>query len=221
MPKIIRNPIEYDQEIFFANYEIERAYQIPQNQLNGARIFNSRHEYAKTLSKNIAYLEVGVGWGNSAQMFIETTDAISADLLDVYDNANGVMDTMPSPKDSLVSHEEYIQNKFSYRKNINTIKANIRDIFPSLNSKYDLMFFDMETERILIRKLLQHFSNLANMGGVIGFTSYTNYDNIHYEKHVGIFQSVNEFLYFNPNWSVDAIVLHDLGFHDIYIKRNA
>jgi hypothetical protein len=48
-----------------------------------------------------------------------------------------------------------------------------------------------------------------------------NYDAIHYDMPVGIYQSVNEFLHFNKNWSVDAMVLNELGFHEIYIKRNS
>ena len=62
---------------------------------------------------------------------------------------------------------------------------------------------------------------MINIDEIMVITSYTNYDSLMYEGHVGIYQSVNEFLYFNKNWSVDAMVLHDLGFHDIYIKRNS
>jgi hypothetical protein len=221
MPKIIGSPLEYNQERVFENYEIERAHSISQDQLNDARLFQSRYEYAKTLNKNISYLEVGVGWGNSAEMFTATTNARSADLVDLYDNATGIMRLASEPEDISISHEEYIKNKFYHRQNVNTIKGDIREIFHKLNNQYDFMFFDMETERILIRNLLKHFSKLTKVGGIIGFTSYINYDVVNYDKHLGVFQSVNEFLKFNTNWFVDAIVLHDLGYHDIYIKRNS
>jgi hypothetical protein len=221
MGKEIREPLGYNQEKLYEEHEIETAIPISQNQLNGARLFNSKYEYAKTLNKNISYLEVGVGYGQSAQMFIDTTEAKSADLLDFYENAPGVRHPGGSmPKDSLMTHEEYIKDKFSYHPNINIIKGDARNIVFTLNKKYDFILFDSLSKRLLTRNALRYCSKLVNINGVIGFTSYMNYDSIHSDTHVGIYQSVNEFLHFNKNWYVDALVLNDLGFHEIYIKRN-
>ena len=220
--KSIRQPLKYNEEKKYQDNEIEVAHPISQNQLNNAKLFSSKYEYAKTLNKNISYLEVGVAWGYSAQMFIDTTNAKSADLIDFYNNASGILQPGgPAPKDSSTTHEQYIKNKFAYHPNVNTLKGDVRDILPTLNNRYDLILLDMDTERFLIRNLLSICSKLTNTGGVIGLTSYINYDSILYEGHVGVYQSVNEFLHFNNNWSVDAIVLNDLGFHDIYIKRNS
>ena len=220
--KEIVEPMGYYEEKIYGENEIEQARQISQNQLNNSKIFNSKYEYAKTLNKNISYLEIGVGWGESAQMFINETNAVSADLVDFYDNAAGVRHPGGKPpEDSSITHEQHIKNKFSYHPNVNTIKGDGRDVLPTLNKKYDLILLDIGRERLMIRKLISDSSRLTNVDGVIGLTSYINYDSIMYEGHVGIFQSVNEFLYFNKNWSVDAIVFHDLGLHDIYIKRNS
>jgi len=220
--KEIKGPIRYDEEVVYPDNEIEIAIPISQNQLSSAKIFNSKYEYAKTLNKGIAYLEIGVGYGQSAKMFIDTTKAKSADLLDLYNNAEGVRHAGGSaPKDNLLTHEEYIKDKFAYHPNVKTIKGDARDIIFTLDKKYDLILFDSLAQRILVRNALKHCSQLVNIDGVIGFTSYMNYDAIHYNMHVGIYQSVNEFLHFNTNWSVDALVLNDLGFHEIYIKRNS
>lgn len=220
--KIIKGPLEYDQEKEYEYNEIEIARSISQNQLNNARIFNSKYEYAKTLNKNIDYLEVGVGWGYSANIFIGETNAKSADLLDWYNNAPGVLHPGGTPpEDDSITHEQHIKNKFSHYPNVNTIKGDGIYILPTLNKKYDLILLDIGRERLMTRKLISDSAKLVNIDGVIGLTSYTNYDSLMYEGHVGIYQSVNEFLYFNANWSVDALVLHELGFHDIYIKRNS
>lgn len=220
--KSIRGPLEYNQEKEYEYHEIELARHISQNQLNGAKIFTSKEEYAKTLNKNITYLEVGVGWGNSANIFISETNAVSADLLDWYNNAPGVLHPGGSgPEDESITHEEHIKNKFSQYPNVNTIKGDGRYILPILNKSYDLILLDIGRERLMTRKLISDSAKLTNINGIIGLTSYTNYDSLMYEGHVGIYQSVNEFLYFNKNWSVDALVLHDLCFHDIYIKRNS
>lgn len=218
--KTIIEPLDYDEEILYENNEIEKARQISQSQLNNAKLFSSRYDYANTIKKHISYLEVGVGWGHSAQMFIDATDASSADLVDLYKGAPGIMFSGGSePEDASVVHEQHIKNKFSYRSNVNTIKGNARDIVPALNKKYDLIFLDMEGERFLIRKLLLHCSKLINDGGIIGLTSYTNHSLL-YEKNTGVYQSVNEFLYFNGDWSVDALVFNELALNDIYIKKS-
>jgi len=220
--KTIREPLKYDEEKMYEDHEVEMAIHISQDQLSSAKLFTSKYEYAKTLDKNIAYLEVGVGWGNSAKMFIDTTNAKSADLLDLYNNADGTR--VPGGSDPGItaeSHEEYIKNKFSYHPNVNTIKGDMRKEFFKLKKMYDFIFFDGDTDRILVRNLLKHASTLVNPNGVIGFTSYLVYDAVHYDRHPGVYQAVNEFLYLNKNWNVDGIVLHDLGFHEIYIKRNS
>ena len=221
-PKIIRQPLSYDAKVGYPNNEIETALQISQKQLNDAKLFNSRFEYAKTLNKNISYLEIGVAWGYSAQMFIDTTNAKSADLVDFYNNASGIVHPGgAAPQDSSITHEQHIKNKFAYHPNVTTIKGNAKDIIPTLDKTYDLVFLDMDTERFLIKSLLSDLSKLINIDGVIGLTSYMNYDSILYQQPVGVYPSVNEFLHFNQNWSVDAIVLEPLGFHEIYIKRNS
>jgi hypothetical protein len=222
MGKMIRRQLGYNEEKRYEDNEIEIAFPISQNQLNGARLYTSKDEYAKTLNKNISYLEVGVAWGYSAKIFINTANAKSADLVDFYNSAHGIAVQEDRPlDDSSASHEEYIKNKFSYHPDVNLIKGDAKDIVPTLNKRYDLILLDMDTDRLLIRNLLRHCSRLTNVGGVVGLTSYVNYDSILYDHPVGVFQSVNEFLHFNSNWSVDAMVLNDLGFHDIYIKKNS
>jgi hypothetical protein len=220
--KIIRGQLGYNEEKTYGSDEIEMAFPISQNQLNNARLFTSKDEYAKTLNKNLSYLEVGVAWGYSAQIFINTTSAKSADLVDFYNSAYGIAVQEDRPLENIsITHEQYIKNKFLYHPNINVIKGDAKDIIPTLDKRYDLILLDMDTDRLLIRNLLRHCSKLTNVGGVVGLTSYINYDSILYNHPVGVFQSVNEFLHFNSNWSVDAMVLNDLGFHDIYIKKNS
>jgi hypothetical protein len=220
--KEILGPIAYNEEKVYDDRQMEIAIPISQSQLDNARLFNSKYEYAKTLNKNISYLEVGAGYGESAKMFIDTTNAKSADLIDLYENAEGVRHPGGYiPKGSLMTHEEYIKDKFAYHPNVKTIKGDARDIVFTLDKKYDLILFDSISKRLLTRNALKHCCQLVNIDGVIGFTSYMNYDAIHYDMPVGIYQSVNEFLHFNKNWSVDAIVLNNLGFHDIYIKKNS
>ena len=63
-------------------------------------------------------------------------------------------------------------------------------------------------------------SNLTPVNGIIGLNDYLIYDGIIEDQPYGTFQTVNEFLEKNNDWSVDAIALHNLGFYDIYIRKN-
>lgn len=220
---LLKEPLKYDDETRYENYEqyeMEKAIPISPHQLENTKLFSSRYDYAKTLKKNISYLEIGVAWGHSAKMFIDMTNATTADLVDFYQNAKGIVQAVGNnTENNDYDHEQYIRNKFSYHPNINTIKGDARDILPTLDKKYDFIFLDMEGERLLIRKFLQNCSKIINDGGTIGITSYTNHTFL-YEEKIGVYQSVNEFLHINQDWYVDAIVLEPLAFHDIYIKKS-
>ena len=85
MPKWTRPELPYDSfEIFDDTNSVENSPSISQEQLQNAKIFSSREAYSKQLPKGIRYLELGVAWGYSANMFIRDTEAYSADLVDLY-----------------------------------------------------------------------------------------------------------------------------------------
>jgi hypothetical protein len=56
-------------------------------------------------------------------------------------------------------------------------------------------------------------------GGTIGLNDYLIYDGIIEDVPYGTFQTVNEFLFKNKDWEVEALALHNLGFYDIYIRK--
>jgi len=212
--------------------EIEDSEKINQKQLNNARIFSSREEYAKSLPKGIKYMEVGVAWGYSVQMFLDATEAQSADLVDLYNQdlkcwswrkfescqCNGFKhELLYTPE----THEQYIIDKFSSYKNVRTIKGDALRILPDLKNTYDLIYIDVSNDRLLSREILRLCASLVEVGGVIGLNDYAIYDGIIEDEPYGTFQTVNEFLYNNEDWEVDAIALHNLGFYDIYLRRTA
>ena len=54
--------------------EIEDSDKISQAQLNNAKLYSSREEYAKSVPQGIRFLEFGVAWGYSADMFITASN---------------------------------------------------------------------------------------------------------------------------------------------------
>lgn len=233
MPKTIRKELDYNSFEIVSNIDsLEHSKSISQNQLDTAKIYSSREEYSKHLPKNIRYLEIGVAWGYSAEMFIRNAGAVSADLLDTYDQdlkcwswrkfgeckCDGFThELLYTPE----THQKYIDNLFSWHDGIRTIKGNAIEVLPTLTGQYDFIYIDISNDRIITREALRFAQHLVPVGGIIGLNDYLIYDGVIEDEAYGTFQTVNEFLHLNDNWSVDGIALHPVGFYDIYIKKNA
>jgi hypothetical protein len=214
----------------FAENEIEDSPKINQFQLNNAKLFSSREEYAKSLPKGIRYVEFGVAWGYSAQLFIDSTEASSAVLVDLYNQdlkcwswrkfgscqCEGMKhELLYTPE----THQQYIIDKFSYHPSVITMKGDATNIAKQLQNKYDLVYIDVSNDRMQTRELLQESSKLVEVGGIVGLNDYLIYDGVIEDSPYGTFQTVNEFLSLNLEWEVDAIALHNLGFYDIYLRK--
>jgi hypothetical protein len=231
MPKKPRKPFDPDKIEILNSDEIEDGHKIRQFQVENARLFASREEYAKSLPKGIRFLEVGVAWGYSAEMVAEASEPLSIDLLDWYNQdlkcwsqrKFGVCNCEPrhTLEYDQEDHEEYIKNKFSKYNNVSTIRGDSRDMLPILDKQYDYVYINITNDREITRMALRDASLLVPIGGVIGLNDYLIYDGVIEDMPYGTFQTVNEFLYYNKNWSVDALALHPLGFYDIYLKRDS
>lgn len=231
MPKKPTRPLNYDEVRLFAPDEIEDSPKISQKQLSNAKIFSSREEYAKSLSKGIKYMEVGVAWGYSAKLFIDASEAREALLVDFYNQdlkcwswrkfgscqcEGFTHELLYTPE----THEQYIIDQFSNHPGVKTLKGDAAVLLKDIVDKYDFIYIDVSNDRFLTRTVLNSASRLVPVGGVVGLNDYLIYDGVIEDQPYGTFQTVNEFLERNANWSVDAIALHNLGFYDIYIRKD-
>jgi len=208
--------------------QIESAHQIEQSQLDSAKIYSNREEYIKTIPQNSDYMELGVAWGYYSDLVAKQIEPKSIDLVDWYNQDlkcwswRKFGSCQCQPKHELLytpeTHQEYIANKFSLYNNVNIIKGHVPDILDSISKKYDYIYIDITNERQIIRDTLNKVKNMVKSGGIIGLNDYLIYDGIIEDMPYGTYQSVNEFLFFNPAWSVDAIALHPVGFYDIYLR---
>lgn len=210
--------------------QIEDGHKLDQNQLNNTKLYASREEYTKHLPKNMRYMEIGVAWGYYSELVAENASPKSIDLLDFYDldlkcwswRKFGECKCEPvkhEMKYTPETHEPYIKDLFSKYKNVLTIKGNAITILPELNKEYDYIYIDISNRRDQTRKVLNLSAQLVPVGGIIGLNDYMIFDGIIEESPYGTYQTVNEFLYHNKNWSVTALALHNLGFYDIYLKK--
>jgi predicted O-methyltransferase YrrM len=113
---------------------------------------------------------------------------------------------------------EYIKDKFSKYTGVNVIKGSVPQVLDTIDKKYDYVYIDLSNDRRLIRDTLNKVKDMIKPGGIIGLNDYLIYDGIIEDAPYGTYQSVNEFLFLNKEWSVDAIALHTLGFYDIYLR---
>ncbi len=231
MPRKPVRPLEDDRPLQNDD-EIDCSFLVPQAQLANAKIFTNRETYVKTLPKNIRYLEVGVAWGYYADLVIESTNPISVDLIDKFDQDLRCWSwrKFGECKCDGFKHEElytpethiyYIKDKYKNIKNFEAIEADSVYYLPRLEGKkeYDYIYLDITNFRHEIRPTLHAASKLVPVGGIIGLNDYLIYDGIIEDMPYATYQVTNEFLLKNSNWVVDAIALHPLGFYDIYIKR--
>lgn len=229
MPKKPVRGLDPGEQRHFNLDEIEDSEKISQDQLNNAKIFSSREEYAKTLPKNIRYMEIGVAWGYSVDLVVEASNPVSMDLLDRYDQDlkcwswRKFGECKCDVKHQLLytpdTHEQYIINKYSNLNNVTTVKGDALDTLKKINKEFDYIYIDIVNDRKTIRECLSLAHPLVPVGGIIGMNDYLIYDGIIEDVPYGTFQTVNEFLYLNKNWVVDALALHNLGFYDIYLRR--
>jgi hypothetical protein len=231
MSKQIVKPLELYEIKKFDESKIEDSYKIDQRQLDNTKVYTSREEYSKQLKNGIKYLEIGVAWGYSVDLVAKNAKPSSMDLLDWYNQdlkcwswrkfgscqCEGMKhELLYTPE----THEAYIIDKFKNYSNVQTIKGDALKLLPNIKNKYDYIYIDITNERNITRKVLSYCKDLVDVDGIIGLNDYLIYDGIIENSAYGTFQTVNEFLYLNKNWSVDAIALHNLGFYDIYLKKD-
>lgn len=229
MPKIPARYLDYNEMPDFKEDEIESGRPIEQSQLNSAKIFSSREEYAKTLPKGLKYMEIGVAWGYYSNVVCQVASPSSTELVDPFDNdlkcwswrkfgsckcTNQTHELLFTPE----THEQWIKDSFSKYENVKTIKTLAPDGLPQQND-YDYIYVDISNDRIITRDIFLAVSKMIKPGGIMGINDYTIYDAIIDDNQYGTYQSVNEFLFFNKNWVVDAIALQPVGFYDIYLRR--
>lgn len=229
MPKIPARYLNYDEAPDFNNDEIESARPISQAQLGAAKIFSSREEYVKSLPKNIKYMEIGVAWGYYSELVCKQASPSEIVLLDPFNSdlkcwswrkfgeckcTNMKHELLFTPE----TNEEYIKTLFSKYGPTRTIKGLAPEDLPEEHD-YDYIYIDMTNDRVEIRDVLKQTSSMVRPGGVIGLNDYLIYDGVIEDAAYGTFQAVNEFLFFNQNWNVDAMALHPVGFYDIYLRR--
>lgn len=211
--------------------EIETSFLIDQVQLDKAKLYRNREGYIKTLPQKIKFLEAGVAWGYYSELVAQSTNPELVHLVDFFRSDSrcwswrdfGECKCNPI-KHKLVftpeTHASYIKDKFK-EYNTKVFEGDARLILPTLDVTYDYIYLDTINDRLSIRPLLHSAAKLTTAGSIIGLNDYVIYDGVIGDCQYFTYNVVNEFLHHNKNWYVDGLALHELGFYDIYLRREA
>ena len=186
---------------------------ISQEQLNNAKLFKNKEEFAKHIPKGSRILEIGTLAGDYADVLIKEVRPASIDLVDVFE----AHDWPDCNRFNRNGHLDFVKKRF---KNVNGITFNkgySHDILPNLNKKFDYIYIDANHDYKHCKSDLMDSLPLLAEGGIIGFNDYI-VDKDHGVDY-GVIEVVCEFLDQNKDWEVIGFALQENMYADIYIKK--
>lgn len=186
---------------------------ISQKQLDNAKLFRNKEEFAKHIPKKSRVLEIGTLAGDYADVLIKEVDPSSIDLVDVF-KAHDWEDCNRFNKNE---HLSFVKNRFKDVKNITYHVGYSHDILPKLNKKFDYIYIDANHDYEHCKADLMNSLPLLAEGGIIGFNDYI-VDQDHGVDY-GVIEVVCEFLNDNQDWEVIGFALQENMYADIYIKK--
>lgn len=186
---------------------------ISQKQLDNARLYRDKEEFAKHIPKGSRVLEIGTLAGDYAEVLIKEVKPEHIDLVDVF-KANDWPDCNRFNKHS---HLSFVQNRFKDVKNITYHVGYSDNILPNLNKKFDYIYIDANHDYEHCKSDLVNSLPLLDEGGIIGFNDYI-VDQDHGVDY-GVIEVVCEFLNENQDWEVIGFALQENMYADIYIKK--
>jgi hypothetical protein len=186
---------------------------ISQNQLNNAKLFRNKEEYAKHIPKGSRILEIGTLAGDYAEVLIKEVKPASIDLIDVFE----AHDWPDCNRFDKRGHFKFVQNRFKNVKNITYHKGYSNLIMPGMDKEFDYIYIDANHDYEHCKSDLMNSLPLLAEGGIIGFNDYI-VDQDHGVDY-GVIEVVCEFLNDNQDWEVVGFALQENMYADIYIKR--
>lgn len=186
---------------------------ISQKQLNNAKLFKNKEEYAKHIPKRSRILEIGTLAGDYAEVLIKEVNPVSIDLIDVFE----AHDWPDCNRFNKLEHFDFVKNRFKNVKNITYHKGYSDKIMPSLNKKFDYIYIDANHDYEHCKADLINALPLLEEDGIIGFNDYI-VDKDHGVDY-GVIEVVCEFLDQNNDWEVIGFALQENMYADIYIKK--
>jgi hypothetical protein len=196
---------------------------IPQEKLNGARLYSTRYEFLKTLEKNIKYIEVGVLAGDFSVAVLEEVAPKIAVLVDPFDSIDyNATEYGDKRWESPSEHYNFVCTRFKHIPTVRIYKQHFERFIQINHQKFNFIYLDACNDYSSVRNYLEESAAMIEDGGIIGINDYSIYENnteSTTKEKTEVVTAVNEFLRNNSNWVVHAFALNDSLTSDIYIKK--
>lgn len=196
---------------------------IPQEKINGARLYSTRYEFLKTLKKNIKYLEVGVLAGDFSISVIEEVSPKVAVLVDPFDTIDYFATEYGGKRWELPSeHYNFVRHRFKHIPSVRLYRQYFERFVKINHEKFDFIYLDACNDYSSVTNYLKESSIMTEGGGIIGINDYSIYENnteATNKERTEVVTAVNEFLRNNPEWIVHAFALNDSLTSDIYLTK--
>jgi hypothetical protein len=186
---------------------------ISQEQLNNAKLYKNKEEFAKHIPKGSRILEIGTLAGDYAEVLIKEVSPSFIGLVDVF-KANDWPDCNRFDKKN---HFDFVKNRFKDIKNIEYYRGYSEEVMPKIDKKFDYIYIDANHDYEHCKTDLINALLLLEEDGIIGFNDYI-VDKDHGVDY-GVIEVVCEFLNENKDWEVIGFALQENMYADIYIKR--
>jgi hypothetical protein len=186
---------------------------ISQEQLNNAKLFKNKEEFAKHIPKGSRILEIGTLAGDYAEVLIKEVKPASIDLVDVFE----AYDWPACNRFDRKGHFNFVKNRFKNVSGITFNKGYSHDILPKMDKKFDYIYIDANHDYKHCKADLINSLPLLADGGIIGFNDYI-VDKDHGVDY-GVIEVVCEFLDENKDWEVIGFALQENMYADIYIRK--
>jgi hypothetical protein len=196
---------------------------IPQEKINGARLYSTRYEFLKTLKKNIKYLEVGVLAGDFSISVIEEASPKIAVLVDTFNTIDYFATEYGGKRWEFPSeHYNFVRHRFKHIPSVRLYRQYFERFVKINHEKFDFIYLDACNDYSSVTNYLKESSIMIEEGGIIGINDYSIYENnteATSKERIEVVPAVNEFLRNNPEWIVHAFALNDSLTSDIYLTK--
>jgi len=197
---------------------------IPQEKINGAKLYSTRYEFLKTLEKNIKYLEVGVLAGDFSEAVIKEVNPKIAALVDPFQCKDYNASEYGGARWEIVrrnEHFNFVRFRFKGVACVRMYRQYFETFVTTNRQKFNFIYLDACNDYLSVRNYLEKSAEIIEDGGIIGINDYSIYENnteATTKERIEVVRAVNEFIR-NTDWRVHAFALNDSLTSDIYIKK--
>ena len=197
---------------------------IPQEKINGAKLYSTRYEFLKTLEKNIKYLEVGVLAGDFSEAVIKEVNPRLAALVDPFQSIDYNASEYGGARWEIVrrnEHYNFVRSRFKGVACVRMYRQYFETFVITNRQKFNFIYLDACNDYLSVRNYLEGSAEIIEDGGIIGINDYSIYENnteATTKERTEVVTAVNEFIR-NTDWYVHAFALNDSLTSDIYIKK--